>query len=71
MMGGYMQVGGFGFLFMLFWAVILIFPFWRISERVGYPGWISLLMLVPGINIIYVYFLALSKWPSEKTKEVS
>jgi len=66
-----MQVGGFGFLFMLFWAVILIFPFWRISERVGYPGWISLLMLVPGINIIYVYFLALSKWPSEKTKEVS
>jgi hypothetical protein len=68
-MGGYMQVGGFGFLFMLLWAVILIYPFWRISERVGYPGWISLLMLVPVINIVYVYFLALSKWPSEKTGE--
>jgi hypothetical protein len=70
-MGGYMQVGGFGFLFMLLWAVILIYPFWRISERVGYPGWISLLMLVPVINIVYVYFLALSKWPSEKTGEGS
>lgn len=63
-----MQVGGFGFLFMLIWAVILIFPFWRISERVGYPGWISLLMLVPGINIIYVYFLALAKWPRDTKK---
>lgn len=64
-----MQVGGFGFLFMLIWAAILIYPFWRISERVGYPGWISLLILVPGINIIYVYYLALSKWPMEKTKQ--
>ena len=64
-----MHVGGFGFLFMLIWAAILIYPFWRISERVGYPGWISLLILVPGINIIYVYYLALSKWPMEKAKE--
>ncbi len=66
MMASYMQVGSFGFLFMLFWAAVLIYPFWRISERVGYPGWISLLMLIPGVNIIYVYFLALSKWPKEK-----
>ena len=66
MMEGYMQVGGFGFLFMLLWAAILIFPFWRISERAGFPGWISLLILVPVVNIIYVYFLALSSWPSDK-----
>lgn len=65
MMEGYMQVGGFGFIFMLLWAAILIFPFWRISERAGFPGWISLLILVPVVNIIYVYFLALSNWPSD------
>lgn len=60
-----MQVGSFGSLFVLISAAILIFPFWRISERIGYPGWASLLILVPGANIAFLYFLALSKWPNE------
>ena len=45
-------------------AIIIVVPYWRISEKAGYPGWLSLLILIPGINLVYVYFLGFSNWPS-------
>ena len=45
------------------WGGLLIWPFWRITTRVGYPGWLSLLTVVPVVNLAYLYFLAYSTWP--------
>ena len=45
------------------WAGLVVWPFWRITTRVGYPGWLSLLMVVPVVNLGYLYFLAYSTWP--------
>ena len=45
-------------------AIIIVVPFWRITEKAGYSGWLALLILVPGVNLIYVYFLGFSNWPS-------
>ena len=45
-------------------AIVIVVPYWRITEKAGYPGWLSLLILIPGINLIYVYFLGFSNWPS-------
>lgn len=50
----------------LIFAVIAVLPFWRICSRVGHSPWLSLLMLVPLINIIFIYYLAFSEWPFEK-----
>jgi hypothetical protein len=47
-------------------AIIGIIPFWRICKRVGYSPWLSLLMAVPLVNVIFIYFLAFSDWPSQK-----
>jgi hypothetical protein len=47
-------------------AIIGIIPFWRICTRVGYSPWLSLLIAIPLINIIFIYFLAFSDWPSQK-----
>ena len=47
-------------------AIIGIIPFWRICARVGYSPWLSLLVAIPLVNIIFVYFLAFSAWPSQK-----
>ena len=47
-------------------AIIIVIPFWKITERAGYSGWFSLLILIPGINLVYVYFLGFSNWPSLK-----
>jgi hypothetical protein len=45
-------------------AVIAVVPFWRLCARIGYSPWLSLLILLPLINLIFIYFLAFSGWPS-------
>ena len=47
-------------------AIVAIIPFWRICTRVGYSPWLSLLVAIPLVNIIFIYFLAFSEWPSQK-----
>jgi hypothetical protein len=48
-------------------AVIAVVPFWRICARVGYSPWLSLLILIPLVNLVFIYYLAFSEWPSQKT----
>lgn len=55
---------GFGWLWMLVWAAIVIVPFWRICEKAGYAGALSLLILVPLVNIGFLYFLGFARWPA-------
>jgi uncharacterized protein (DUF983 family) len=50
-------------LIMLIAAIIVIIPFWRIFAKAGYSGWLSLLMVIPLVNIIMLYFLAFADWP--------
>lgn len=47
-------------------SVILVVPFWKICSKAGYSGWLSLLILVPIANLILLYFLAFSEWPSRR-----
>ena len=57
---------GFG-IFWLVMAAIAIVPFWRLCQRVGYSPWLSLLIVVPLLNIGFVYYLAFSEWPLRKS----
>ena len=52
------------FLCIIFLLAYLI-SFWKIFNRVCYPGWASLIMLVPLLNIVALLFVAFSKWPIE------
>lgn len=54
---------GIGMLIML---VIVLLPFWRITKKAGYSGFWSLLMLLPGINLLFLYFLAFARWPNAR-----
>jgi len=47
-------------------AIIAIIPFWRICDRVGLSPWLSLLLLVPLANIIFVYYVAFAEWPAHR-----
>jgi hypothetical protein len=51
-------------LMMLVIAAVVILPFWFIFSKAGYSKWLSLLMVVPLVNVLLLYFLAFSKWPS-------
>jgi hypothetical protein len=52
--------------FWLIGAIIAIIPFWRICTRIGWSPWLSLLMAIPLVNLIFLYVLAFSDWPSQK-----
>ena len=52
---------------MLVMAVIIVIPFWRICSKAGYPGGLSLLILIPLVNLVFLYFLAFSRWPAHRT----
>ncbi len=57
-------MSGFGPLWMLLISAIVVLPFFRICTKAGYSGWLSLLVLIPIVNMVFVYFLGFSEWPS-------
>jgi len=60
--------GAIEMLLILFMALIIVFPFWRIFSKAGFHGAWSLLMLIPFVGIIMIFFLAFVKWPINKTE---
>lgn len=54
----------FGPFVMIVMAVVFVLPFWFIFSKAGHSKWLSLLMVVPVLNVILLYFLAFSAWPS-------
>ena len=45
---------------------IIVLPAWMIFFKAGYPGILSLLMLVPGVNVFMWFFLGFSDWPARR-----
>jgi hypothetical protein len=56
-----------GFLRALFdydfrWFFVLIIPFWQIFKKAGFSPWFSVLMAIPVLNIVVLYFFAFTRW---------
>jgi hypothetical protein len=49
---------------MLIIAALIVVPVWRICEKAGFSGVLSLLIFVPIANLIFLYWLAFSEWPN-------
>jgi len=60
----------FGLLMMMVFAALIIVAFWFLFSKVGYSRWLGLLMVVPLVNIVMLYFLAFSDWPSLRGKDI-
>ena len=54
---------------MLVFAALIIVPFWFIFRKAGYSQWLGLLMVVPIVNLVMLYFLAFSDWPRLRERE--
>jgi hypothetical protein len=52
------------------WIAILsllqIVPFWRIFSRIGFPPWLSVMASLPLVNLIVLYYVAMTPWPLER-----
>lgn len=58
-------------LFMLAMLVLTVVVAWRIVGKMGYPGPLGLLALVPLLNIVLALYLAFSEWPIERELRAS
>jgi hypothetical protein len=48
--------------FMLVGVIIYIVPMWFIWKKAGFSPWLSLLTILPLVNLIMLYVLAFSEW---------
>jgi len=48
-------------------ALFVVWPFWRIFKKLGYPDTLGLLMIVPFVNLVLILFLAFAQWPTQKS----
>ncbi len=51
-----------GLLVILVVLPIVVIPYWKIFSKAGFAGALSLLMLVPLVNLIVLYVVAFSEW---------
>jgi len=51
-------------LLIIIWYFLIVLPFTKIYEKAGYSPWMAILMIIPLVNVLMLYFLAFSHWPS-------
>jgi hypothetical protein len=56
-------------LFFVIGIAIVIIPFWKIYAKAGFSKWLSLLMIVPLVNLIVLYVVSFSTWPAHRGGE--
>jgi hypothetical protein len=44
-------------------TLVMVVAFWQICKKAGFNGTISLLMLIPGVNLVAMLYLAFVEWP--------
>jgi hypothetical protein len=47
-------------------GVIVIWPFWKIFTKAGFSGAMAILMIIPVVNVVMIFYLAFSEWPALK-----
>jgi hypothetical protein len=47
-------------------VVLNVVPYWFIFKKAGYHPALSLLMIIPLVDVVMKFFLAFADWPSLK-----
>lgn len=46
-----------------------VLPFWKICTKAGFSGALSLLILVPVANIVFLFYIAFAEWPALRNSQ--
>jgi hypothetical protein len=57
------DLGLLSLVYLLVYLVITLPPCWKIVRKAGYSPWLSLLVLVPLINVVMLWCFAFADWP--------
>ena len=44
-------------------TALFVYVWWTIFDKAGFGGPLGLLMIVPGVNLIMLVYLAVTEWP--------
>ena len=51
-------------------GTVVILPFWKIFKKAGYSGWLSLIMIIPFVGILGLFYLAFAQWPIQRELDI-
>jgi hypothetical protein len=51
-------------------TVVLLPPFWVIFKKAGFQPILSVLMMVPLVNLVLLYFVAFSEWKASPAQKL-
>jgi hypothetical protein len=51
-----------GLFFLLVLLPVSLAPYWVIFKKAGFSPWLTLLMWIPVISLVVLYFVAFSQW---------
>ncbi len=57
--------------FLLLALLVTAWPAGRICARTGHSPWLGILALVPGVNLILLWYIAFASWPAVDGRRVS
>lgn len=66
---GMHSMGAFAIWHLIILAVVLavvLYPWSKIFRKAGYTGWLCLLIIIPLVNLLTLWWFALAQWPVEK-----
>jgi hypothetical protein len=64
MVFAFFNLGAQELLILLFMAMLVVWPFWRIFSKAGFTGWLAIGMLFPLVNLILLFYLGFAEWPA-------
>jgi hypothetical protein len=44
-------------------SLLQLVAFWKILGRMGFPPWLAIMASIPLVNLVLLYYIALSPWP--------
>jgi TRAP-type C4-dicarboxylate transport system permease small subunit len=56
------------FLWLIIVGLIIVLPFWKIFSKAGFSGVLSILMIIPIVNLFMIFYLAFAEWPALKNR---
>ena len=63
------SMGTFAIWHLIILAVVLavvLYPWSKIFRKAGYTGWLCVLLIIPLVNLVTLWWFALAQWPIEK-----
>jgi hypothetical protein len=49
-------------------SVVKVIPCWRILARAGFTPWLSILIILPLLDLILLYYVGFADWPARTGK---